>query len=76
MTILGLVVTILSMVGDHPWQLSPGQMFKLEWGHRTTFKHVLEAEEGHFQTNPSGGRVGSGRPGRPGRVGRVGSGRV
>ena len=60
------------MVGDHPWQLSPGQMFKLEWGHRTTFKHVLEAEEGHFQTNPSGGRVGSGRVGR---VGSAGSGR-
>ena len=62
------------MVGDHPWQLSPGQMFKLEWGHCTSFKHALEAEEGRFQTNPSGGRVGSGRPGRPGRVGRVGSG--
>ena len=57
------------MVGDHPWQLSPGQMFKLEWGHRTTFKHVLEAEEGHFQTNPSGGRVGSAGSAGSGRVG-------
>ena len=64
MTILGLVVTILGMVGDHSWQMSTDQVFKPEWGHPTTFKHVLEAEEGHFQTNPSGGRVG--------QVGRVG----
>ena len=39
-------MTILGMVGDHPWHLSPGQMFKLEWGHRTTFKHVFEADGG------------------------------
>ena len=25
------------MVGDNPWQLSPGQMFKLEWVHRKMF---------------------------------------
>ena len=65
-------VTILGVVGDHPWQLSPGKKFKLEWVHRTMFKHVLEAEKGdpsHFQPNVSGGRVGSGRVGS----GRVGS---
>ena len=43
-TIIG--VTVLGIVGDHPWQLSPVQMFKLEWVHCTMFKHVLEAEGG------------------------------
>ena len=43
---LGWWVTTIGLVGDHPWQLSPGQKFKLEWVHRTMFKHVLETEGG------------------------------
>ena len=43
---MGWWVTILGMVGDHPWLLSPGQKFKLECVHCTMFKHVLEADGG------------------------------
>ena len=46
-------------------------MFKLEWGHHTTFKHVLEAEEDIFKRTRR--VVGSGRVGRVSLVGSAGS---